>query len=266
MEALLNGHLVYYEDSGCDGAPVVFLHSIAGSSADWAGVRRLLPRRVRSIAYDARGIGRSRSDGVAATFTMDDLVRDLEALLDHLSISRACIVGASMGGGVAQHFGIQRPERVDELVLLSTSSTFPASLRDRFLDDAERVTAQGMDALVDDLIERWLDVSYRDSHPVELAELRGQYLATPPDVFARRCRVNAERNLTARLQELRCPVLVVAGAADPSLDITTLRTYLDELPDCEAHVLGKSSHCVEREVPDRLARLVEWFVLSRRSL
>lgn len=266
MEAHLNDHLVYYEDSRRDGVPVVFVHSIAGSSADWSDVRRLLPRRVRSIAYDARGIGQSRSHGMAATFTMDDLVRDLGALLDRLSIARACIVGASMGGGVAQHFALQHPERVDELVLLSTSSTFPASLRDRFLDDAERATGQGMNALVDDLVERWLSVSYRDSHPVELAELRAQYLATPPDVFARRCRVNAERDLTARLHALGCPVLVVAGAADPSLDMTTLCTYLDEVPDCEAHVLGKSSHCVEREAPDRLARLIEWFVLSRRSL
>lgn len=264
MQTHLNGYPVYYEDSGHDGVPVVFLHGIAGSSADWSNVRRLLPHQVRSIAYDSRGIGRSWSDGAAATFTMDDLVRDLEALLDLLGISRTCLVGASMGGGVAQYFGIQHGERVDALVLVSTSSTFSAPLRERFLDDAERATWHGMGDLVDALVERWFSASYRDSHPTEIAALRAQYLATRPDVFAQRCRVNAERDLTARFCELRCPVLVVAGSADPGVGTEALRTYLEEVRDCEVHVLGGHSHGVELEAPDRLARLVESFVLSRR--
>lgn len=264
MNALVNEHPMHYEDSGGPGVPVVFLHGIAGSSDDWSSVRRRLPTRVRSIAYDSRGVGGSQAGEATVEYSMKDLVSDLEALLDHLEITQVCLVGASMGGGVAQYFTLEHPTRVSAMVLVSTSSTFAPELRARFLADADRAVRHGMVHLVDDFLDRWYSTSYRQSHPQEMTAVRAQYLAMRPDVFACRCRVNAERELTSRLRELDCPVLVVAGAADPGTDSATVSTYLDEVRGCEATLLGGHSHCVEREAPDRLARLVDSFISSRR--
>lgn len=103
---------LYYEISG-NGKPVVLLHSGGADLRDWTFVAPILAKQYKVVAYDGRGAGKSPSPTVPANY-----VADLLALLDHLEIEKAALVGHSMGGRIATDFALEHPDRVSELVLI----------------------------------------------------------------------------------------------------------------------------------------------------
>ncbi|MTW85727.1 alpha/beta fold hydrolase [Virgibacillus dakarensis] len=108
---------LYYEVHG-NGHPVVLIHSGGADLRDWAFVVTLLANDYKVIAFDGHGAGKS------PTPTGDvNCVEDLKQLLDHLKISRATIVGHSMGGQIATDFALEYPENVSELILIAPSLT-----------------------------------------------------------------------------------------------------------------------------------------------
>ncbi|MBB6673309.1 alpha/beta fold hydrolase [Cohnella nanjingensis] len=106
---------LYYEVSGY-GKPVVLLHSGGADMRDWTFVAPLLAKHYKTVAFDGRGAGKSPSPMKPANY-----VEDLLALLDHLAIDQAVLVGHSMGGQIATDFALKYPERVSELVLIAPS-------------------------------------------------------------------------------------------------------------------------------------------------
>jgi len=115
----VEGGTLYYEVRG-SGPPVVLLHAGDLDLSMWDPQVSPLARSFRLIRYDARGHGRSSAPrGPYST------VEDLRRLLDHLGIPRASLVGISMGAGVTLNFATTYPQRVRQLVLVSTSGPPP---------------------------------------------------------------------------------------------------------------------------------------------
>src|SRR5262249_46609876 len=118
--ALVRGRKVYYETHGdAGGVPLLLLMGMGGSCRGW------LPLQVpefqktrRAIVCDHRGVGQSDDPGGA--FTTADLADDAAGLLAALRIPRADVLGAFMGGMVAQELALRHPERIDRLVLVGT--------------------------------------------------------------------------------------------------------------------------------------------------
>jgi len=113
--ASVNGARHYYEALG-SGHPLVLLHAGIADSRMWDDQIHSFAERYRVIRYDARGFG--RSDMPAAPYSRYD---DLAALLDHLQVDKACILGSSMGGGTALDFTLAYPDRADALVLMGSA-------------------------------------------------------------------------------------------------------------------------------------------------
>lgn len=109
-----NGGSLYYEEAGSGGA-VILLHSMNTNLHIWDAQFEALAGQYRVIRYDARGFGRSRGDSV--DFTDYD---DLLAVMDHLDLRKAILVGLSLGGMTAIEFTLEHPERVIALVLSGT--------------------------------------------------------------------------------------------------------------------------------------------------
>ena len=98
-----------------DGPPALaLLHGFGSSRAGWDAVVAALPADLPLLRYDLRGFGASEADD-AETFSHAD---DLAALLDALGIGRIALAGISLGGGVAAHFALDRPDRVSRLALI----------------------------------------------------------------------------------------------------------------------------------------------------
>ena len=115
-----------YTDSGGSGPPLLFLHGTGCDTADWAGVFAALPAGVRCIAMDFRAHG--ASDLPRGAFLLEDLATDALALLEHLAVRRAVIVGHSLGGMVGMA-AAARSAAVSGLVLLEGWTHLVAAAR-----------------------------------------------------------------------------------------------------------------------------------------
>ena len=103
-----------------------------------------LAERFRVIAFDNRGAG--RSSGPPGPYTTRQMADDAAALLDHLGIDRAHVIGQSMGGMIAQELALGDPERVDRLVLYSTVARPRLATFGPWLSIWENAAKRGLDA------------------------------------------------------------------------------------------------------------------------
>lgn len=116
--AEVNGIKLHYDVYG-DGPPLLLIMGLGTPMWAWEPQVRDLSKDFKTIAFDNRGVGRSPLP--AAPFGIDDMAADAVALLDHLGIMKAHVMGASMGGFIAQTIAVKYPERVDRLVLACTA-------------------------------------------------------------------------------------------------------------------------------------------------
>jgi pimeloyl-ACP methyl ester carboxylesterase len=115
--APVNGLRMYYEVHG-RGDPVVLLHgSFLTITSNWAGWIGDLAKSRKVIAVEMQGHGRTAD--IRRDFGYENLADDVAALLDHLKVPRADLIGYSMGGGVALQCAIRHPSRVRKVVSLS---------------------------------------------------------------------------------------------------------------------------------------------------
>lgn len=115
----VNGISIYYELHG-DGYPLLLIGGLGTDVTVLAYAIERLARRYRVIALDNRGVGRSGMPD--APYTIDLMAADVVALMDRLAIPKAHVMGVSMGGRIALEVAMTHPERVDGLVLVSTSA------------------------------------------------------------------------------------------------------------------------------------------------
>lgn len=108
-----------------DGVPVLFLHGNFSSATWWEETMLALPKGFRGIAPDQRGYGDADpTRHIDATRGMRDFADDVEALLDHLHIEQAHIVGCSLGGAVVWRMMMDYPERFLTVVLINPGSPY----------------------------------------------------------------------------------------------------------------------------------------------
>jgi pimeloyl-ACP methyl ester carboxylesterase len=131
------------EESGT-GPPIVLMHGLTATRRYVVMGSRALERSGhRVISYDARGHGRSTPAPDRVAYAYEDLARDLEALLDALSLKRAVLAGASMGAHTAVRLALDSPERVAAMGLI-TPSFDPAQPRTPSEFDGWDALARGL--------------------------------------------------------------------------------------------------------------------------
>jgi pimeloyl-ACP methyl ester carboxylesterase len=111
-----DGVTLYYEDSS-SGRPILFIHEFSGDYRAWEMQVRYFGRRYRCVTYNARGYPPSDVPDSVAMYSQRRAVDDAIDVLDHLKIDKAHIVGLSMGGFAALHFGVLYPERAFSVVV-----------------------------------------------------------------------------------------------------------------------------------------------------
>lgn len=261
MIAAINGAEMYYEVHGGGPPTVVFIHDRAGAHEVWRRQVEALAHRCRAVTFDSRGVGRSALG--ECEYTVDLLADDVAGLLDHLGVDRACLVGISMGGGVAQACALRHPTRVASVVLVSTSSEFAPTTRVRMLAEADGIEAHGVDEpMLQAMTSRWFSASFARAHPHVVDGVRSAILRMDPHVFALRSRANAERNFTPRLSEITCPVLYVGGEADPMGAAGHAQRYQRALADVSVRLIKNASHYVPVEAAAEFSALLVGFVLG----
>jgi len=120
-----------------NGQPLILIAGFATVKNMWLPLLHAFSKQYRVVIFDNRGIG--GSDKPAGPYSTRMMAGDTLALMDHLGIDKAHILGGSLGGMIAQCIAIDNPQRVDKLILFSTSAG-GEPLRDMIIDLAEATT------------------------------------------------------------------------------------------------------------------------------
>jgi 3-oxoadipate enol-lactonase len=162
-------------------------------------------------------------------------------------------VGLSLGGAVGMRLALDVPDRVDRLVLVCTSRCFgePA----QWIDRAATVRRQGLEVIVDAVLERWFTPAFADR-----ARYRTRFLATEREGYARCCDALATWDVRGALGTIRSPTLVIAGADDPSAPPEEAALIAGEIPGARLDVIAGARHLTPVEFADAFNPLLEEFL------
>ncbi|WP_272008585.1 3-oxoadipate enol-lactonase [Roseovarius sp. ZX-A-9] len=246
--------LHYREDGDPDGAPVMFLNSLGTELSLWDGVVAHLPPGLRLVRADLRGHGRSGCP--PAPYPMGALIRDAEALLDHLNIRAAAVVGLSIGGMIAQGLAVKRPDLVRALVLSNTAAKIgtPALWQDR-IADLERL---GLEGIADAVMERWFGRSFRETGAHK--PWREMLVRQRAEGYKGCCAAIAGSDFYTPTSGLRLPTRGIAGAEDRATPPDLVRETIELIPGAEMVLMRGVGHlpCVEK--PAEYAALLAEFL------
>lgn len=114
----VNNQVLFYEDSGGDGPPLIFLHGFLFDNTMFDAQVKALANDYRCIRIDTRGFGQTEWDGEA--FDLYDVVSDVIGLMDELELQQPTIIGMSQGAYASVRLAIKHPDRLKAMVLMST--------------------------------------------------------------------------------------------------------------------------------------------------
>jgi len=256
----VKGIRIYYERAGA-GTPVLFITGLGGDHQPWAPLAGQLKDQYECITFDNRGIGQSSRP--ASGYTMSDLTRDTIGLLEALSISRAHIVGMSMGGLVAQNIALQQPERVLGLVLLGSFAAGDARLNHVLASRKsmmKRMTRYeyfwaiaawmfGLKSLERPaFIDGFAKMAASNPHPQSLR------------AFSQLVDGIAEFDNRAHLKEIRKPTLVMVGEQDILTPPRLSRALAEGIPGAELEIVPGVGHlCISEDTKGVADRLLRFF-------
>jgi hypothetical protein len=135
-----------------------------------------------------------------------------------------------MGGMIGQTFALKYPGVLRTLTLADTTSRYPAEALPTWQERIKTVETQGMEPLAQATLERWFTESFRKSQPGVVDGVRKLILTTPVAGYAGCCHAIPKINLTARLKEIQCPILVIVGADDPGTPVAMAKEIQDNAP------------------------------------
>lgn len=244
---------VHHAFAGPDGAGVAVLSNSLGTTLEmWEPQAGALARDRRVLRYDMRGHGRSPVP--PTPYSIADLGADVIGLLDRNGIERASLCGISLGGMVSMWVAAHAPERVDRLVLCSTSAIMgpPESWTER----AALVRREGTAAVADTVVARWFTPAFASAEPGVVAGIRAQLASTPAEGYAGCCEAIREMDQRPDLPSISAPTLVIAAEGDPSTPPAHARTIAGLIPGARLEVVDRGAHLVSLEAPDLVTPLI----------
>jgi 3-oxoadipate enol-lactonase len=244
-----------------EGPPLVLIGGLGFGR--WGFFKQIpaLSRHFRTITFDVRG-ERDLEGGVS------DLVDDVVALLDHLRIRKAHVLGTSLGGFVAQELALKRPDLVDRLVLVCTSygGRGPETMSPRALSDMIGLPSLSVERAVRRGLETATSDAYRAQHPEEFERIVRWRLADSPSLSAyyEQMRAGARFDLSRDVGSITSPTLVIHGAEDRYVPVANAAALAEAIPDAKLRVLDGAGHLVFIERFADVNREVVTFLKPRK--
>lgn len=244
MRAVLNGGNVYYMETGVPtGVPVVFLHGFPFSLDMWKSQLELASGAgFRAIAYDIRGHG--QSDVGDGQYTIEGHVDDLIALLDHLHIGRAILVGLSMGGYITLRALQRNPDRVLAAALCDTRSGSDSDeARVKRAVSLSQVKKTGSAAFADGFVKAVFAEGTFKTNPAAVEFIRNIIAHTPPlSIAGTLLALAARTDTTSALASITVPTLILVGEKDVTTPVADSRLLHEKIPGSELHIVPDAAH------------------------
>jgi len=243
--------LELFHDGEGAGDPLLLLTGLGGDHHAFDLVRRDLARHHRLVLVDHRDAG--ASDEAPAAYGLGDVAADALALMDALGIERFHVLGASMGGAVAQHLALQAPTRVTTLVLVSTwgrTDAFLRSVLGSWRTMVERLAPGDFLAAIMPwaLTYRFLDAPAPEVVALQ-ASLRERGLLKSVAAYRRQVDACLAHDTLGLVPLLRTPTLVLTGEDDILTPPRYGRALAAALPRAEVMLVPASGHACFLETP-----------------
>jgi pimeloyl-ACP methyl ester carboxylesterase len=244
----VNGVRLAYTLCG-KGAGVVFLHGWMCNRTFWRRqYEELAGRNYRCLAIDFRGHG--DSEAPPGGYSIQQLAGDVGATMASLGLERAVIVGHSMGGMVAQHFCLERPERTAALVLVATIASDP---EDRLI--SKRIASDARPMGFPRAFDRHFDAWFAPGTPKSVRRwVKTQMRSTPEDLGRALVGAYSRFDLTRRLGEIQAPTLVIGTRSDDSAPAGQSRRLAELIPGAQLALIEDCGHFPMLEKPQQLSR------------
>ncbi len=246
-----DGMTIHYDVFGRrDGIPLLMIQGLGTDSRGWALQRLALGRRYRCITIDNRGAG--RTGAAPEPYSLERMALDAIAVLDAEKVERAHVMGASMGGVIAQIIGVLHPERTRSLVLACTACRHHEWRRELLTEWADAVSAGGMAALGDEALQWLVGPRLRRRFGLWLNLIARVVLQQPPELFVAQVRaiLDAPDSLRAELNTVRVPVLVITGSQDALTPVGDAEELAELIPHARLEVLSGAAHGLMAEAPN----------------
>jgi 3-oxoadipate enol-lactonase len=234
-----------------DGTPCLLIQGLGMDSRGWALQRGSFGRRHFCIAVDNRGTG--ASDAPEGPYDLLRMAEDAVAVLDAEGIDRAHIVGASMGGIIAQIIGVLHRERAVSLTLACTACHHHEWRRELLEEWADVVGARGMRAMAEEDGMRWLiGPRLQRRFGVWINVLARVLMQTKPEPFVAQVRaiLDASDELRNELDTITVPTLVITGSQDTLTPVGDAEELAELIHTSRLYVLSGAAHGLMAETPN----------------
>lgn len=248
------GTLVW-EDAG-DGEAIVMIHGLGGTSNTFQSVMSEL-NGYRVIRPDLPGAGRSALR--AGRRDMRGLISAVSDCMQAAGVARAHLVGHSLGTLLCQHMAAQNaargPGQILSLTLFGAISEPPVAARSALRERAQTALEQGMAPIADAVCDASLSAMTRANAPVAQSFVRESIMRQDPRGYAAHCEVLSTAT-TPDYANIRCPVLLVAGAKDPIAPVDMATALSKRINNATVEVIPDVAHWMTIEAPQRSAQLL----------
>jgi pimeloyl-ACP methyl ester carboxylesterase len=251
----VEGTRLYFQQAGA-GEPLVLLHGLGASGADWEYLVPELSRHFQLVVPDLRGHGASDRAG---DYGVERFAADTWRLLDHLRVRAPTLVGHSMGGAVAMQMALDRPGAVPALVLANTLPSFLTDTLGKRLMLWTRLLMMGVlgPRRLSRIMTRRL---YPHPHQALLrAKVARRNAGNDRNAYLASIRALTHWSVAERVPELSMPVLVLASEHDYFAGIE-LDRFVAALPNGRLRRFSGARHGLPLERPDDFARALLEFL------
>lgn len=252
---LANGHaLAYVEMGSSDGKPTLLIHGYTDNSRSWSLVAPYLKDR-HVFAIDLRGHG--KSDAPPCCYAITDLADDAAQFLDAIGIAKADVVGHSLGSMTGQLLAAQHPDKVNKLVLVSSTLAVGSGPGTWLWDNISTLKAPI------DPDSQFMKDWYSNPNPVDedyINRERAESAATPMQAWQGVLWGTAVIDLTRIAPLVKSPVMILWGDQDPLFDASHQERLKSAYPKARFETFAGAGHNMFWEQPAKAGEMIEAFL------
>ena len=246
MTTKINSDGVHASTLG-SGRPLFLFHSLLSDSESFNTIAPRLAERFRVIVPDLPGFGSSLAVDGGLEFVADRMAAFVHSIAPD---GDAILFGNGYGAFVALQIAIRHPTIPTSLILAGCGARFSEPGRDAFRTMAAAGRAKGLAAVADTAMTRLFAPDFQAAHPDLMADRRRAFLRTDLDVFEQACLSLAALDLSARLEAVRVPVLMMVGDQDKATPPEMAIELADSIPGAELRILPGCAHVPPLQAPD----------------
>lgn len=241
-----------------NGPPLLLIHGLGYARWGWEPLVPRLAEHHRVIVFDNRGVG--ESDVPAGPYTARTMMGDALAVLDAAGVDAVHVVGTSLGGMIAQELAARHPDRVDRLILLSTTPGGPAAfpMPPVTVELLSRAATMEPEVVLRSFVENALGA---DPDPGIVDRILTHRLANLQDPAGWQAQAAAGTTFDPGPLSIAAPTIVIHGADDRVVDVRNAHLLGERIPGARVETVP-GGHLVFWEDPDRVADLIESFLAA----